>query len=121
MEKTTTHIEITKVNTPEQSIKLTKRGKRVLKAAGIMLAGAGLAVGAQNIHESVDSPRFESGTHTHVVEPGDSLWSISNEEVEHGANHTGEVVEQIETLNPEATADGLQVGEVLEVPNQVEK
>lgn len=115
----TSHIEINQIETPEQHIVLTKRGKRVLTAVGLTAAGAGLAMTMNTLHNSIE-PEFSDSTHIVEVDDNETLSQIANTETVNGRDYTGEVVKKIEELNPGVDPGELQEGDTLEVPDKVD-
>jgi len=100
-------------------IRLTQRGKRVRNAlvATVAVAGVGAGVAANN-HNAT---HFD-GTNRVKLTNGDTVSDIAKYDVEGGASHVGDVVNEIVRRNPDVFQDGSayvgseDLGETIEVP-----
>lgn len=89
--------------------RLTRRGRLVVLALGLLLA---LAIGMVFAGGSVATGENEH-TRTVVVAPGDTLWDIASDAAGHG--DVVEMMRHIEDLNGLDTVD-LAVGERIQIP-----
>ena len=100
-------------------IRLTKRGRRVLGALSVLVAGATLLGATKIIDAATPDVTFSDSTITRVVEEGDSVWHMAEQIEGIDTIDVRTAVEHIEQTNP-GLADGLQVGEDVVVPTAVE-
>lgn len=98
---------------PEQSVRLTRRGRLVLFVAALALVLAALVVwGPQVVATATSGAPVETTSVT--VQPGQTLWDIAAE-----ANAGGDIrdtVADIVDLNALPTSGDVQIGQQLAVP-----
>lgn len=92
-------------------LRLTRRGRLVVWALALTLAGG---VGAAAQSADAGAAAGPVALRTHVVQPGDSLWSVAGAVAGPG-DDIRDVVAELEELNGLA-GSGLQVGQQLLVP-----
>lgn len=92
-------------------MRLTRRGRVVLVALGLVLAGGIGSVATQAVAEG---PAVEAATTTVIVAPGETLWSIASSIAEPG-DDVRDVVAVIADLNELASLE-LRAGEPLLLP-----
>ena len=99
-------------------VRLTRRGRAVVRLAlGLMIAFVAyllLSLGTGVVAQALSREPAALVTHTVVVQPGDTLWSIAARELP--GTDPREGILRLRTLNALAPADSLIAGRELLVP-----
>jgi hypothetical protein len=92
-------------------LRLTRRGRRVVQTAAVLVAGAALFTGGRAV---ADSPSAPVAVDTYTVGAGETLWSIASAFTAPGED-VRETVDSLATLNGMADS-ALTAGEQILVP-----
>ena len=105
-------------------VRLSRRGKVVLKAVGIGMA-AGAAVGSAAAMNAANTPEFHGEHQVTITE--DNVTDIAMDNVKGADNDIRATVDEIVAKNPKVFQDGKafvesqDVGKTIEVPDSVDK
>lgn len=92
-------------------LRLTPRGRRVVRTVAVLLAGGALLTGGRAV---ADAPAAPVAVDTYTVGTGETLWSIASGFTAPGED-VRETVDRLATLNNRASS-GLVAGEQILVP-----
>jgi|GEM_PF-5135532 len=98
-------------------VRLTERGKNVIKGGAAVLAAAGLIAGAaakQDRENPYETLVKEGKTTEYVVQPGDTAWEIAKS-IDGSDKDNTDLINELHRQSWE-DGDGMQPGEPLHIP-----
>ncbi len=106
---------------PQSPEAIKKRRNRILKPAAVIALGATFFTGYNIAKEATSEPTFSEQTVSYVVEPGDGLQRAAEGVEGYKTVDIRDVQQHIQDLpqNEDALEDGLQPGEILDIPASV--
>lgn len=112
MHPTTSVLGATRVTAPRSTVRLTRRGRLVVLALGLLVAlVVGLVLAAGSV--ATEEPGTPEATRVVVVGPGDTLWDLASDLAVDGDVRA--VMEEITRLNA-LDSQMVSLGQELRVP-----